>query len=219
MWRPVMAGFASASRTCVYDRPGLGRSPSRRGPTLVDAGLHARELHALLAAARITTPLVLVGHSYGALIVRAYARAYPGQVAGMLLLDGVYPGIQRNYWAPYRGNWIEGHTIVDLAASQVATGTGPSLGHRPLVVITAGNPEPGAPEWVVELWDHEQDVAATLSTNVIHVVAIRSGHVIQSGDPAAVVEGVRELVVAVRTGRVLPRCAAAWVADGARCLS
>jgi pimeloyl-ACP methyl ester carboxylesterase len=46
-----------------------------------------RELHALLAGARVDGPYVLVGHSFGGRIARVYAKAYPREVVGMVLID------------------------------------------------------------------------------------------------------------------------------------
>lgn len=218
MWSAVLPRFRSTSRTCVYDRPGLGRSPARVGPLRIDAGTHARELRALLLAVGEPGPYLLVGHSYGGLVVRAFVRAYPRTVAAVLLAEGVYPGIQADYWAPYRHDWHEGGTVIDLAASQRADGDGPRMGATPLVVITAADPEPGAPAWVVALWDLRQRQAAALSSDSVHVVALHSGHVVQRDQPAVVVEAVRELVAAARRGGRLPTCAPAWRIVGARCL-
>lgn len=218
MWSRVLAGFDAMSRTCVYDRPGLGNSPARTGPSRIDAGTHARELRALLVAVGEPGPYLLVGHSYGALVVRAFARAYPTTVVAVLLVEGVYPGIQADYWAPYRHDWHEGGTVIDMAASAVADGDGPHLGDRPLIVITAADPEPGAPAWVVALWDRRQREAAALSADSVHVLALHSGHVVQRDQPAVVVEGARELLAAVRGAARLPHCDRAWTAIGARCL-
>lgn len=218
MWAPVLPRLDALGRTCVYDRPGLGASPARVGPTRIDAGTHARELWALLRAVGEPGPYLLVGHSYGALVVRAFARAFASHVAAVLLLEGVYPGIQADYWAPYRHDWHEGGTVIDMAASARADGDGPRLGRRPLVVVTAADPEPGAPAWVVALWDSRQSQAAALSSDSVHVVALHSGHVVQHDQPAVVLEAVRELLAAVRHGSSLPRCSPAWRSVGARCL-
>jgi pimeloyl-ACP methyl ester carboxylesterase len=51
----------------------------------------AQELHALLQAAGVPAPYVLVGWSYGGLYARTYAGQYPEQVAGMVLLDSSHP--------------------------------------------------------------------------------------------------------------------------------
>jgi pimeloyl-ACP methyl ester carboxylesterase len=45
------------------------------------------ELHTGLAKAEIKPPFVLVGHSLGGLLVRKYAREYPKEVAGLVLVD------------------------------------------------------------------------------------------------------------------------------------
>src|SRR5262249_14840208 len=94
----VFSAVAEFTRVCAYDRPGtpVGEAPSRSDPvaqptTAADA---VGDLHALLAAARITTPVVLVGHSYGGLIVRLYAMTYPGEVAGMVLVDALTEGLR-----------------------------------------------------------------------------------------------------------------------------
>ncbi len=47
------------------------------------------DLHALVVAARIDTPFVIVGHSYGGLVVRLYAMTYPDDVDGMVLVDAL----------------------------------------------------------------------------------------------------------------------------------
>ena len=45
------------------------------------------DLHALLDAAGVPGPYVLVGHSLGGVIVRQYAASYPDEVAGVVLVD------------------------------------------------------------------------------------------------------------------------------------
>jgi pimeloyl-ACP methyl ester carboxylesterase len=45
------------------------------------------ELHELLQGANEPGPYILVGHSYGARVSRVYAARYPGEVAGMVLMD------------------------------------------------------------------------------------------------------------------------------------
>jgi pimeloyl-ACP methyl ester carboxylesterase len=45
------------------------------------------DLHMLLSAMNISTPVVLVGRSLGALPVQLYACEYPSEVAGLVLLD------------------------------------------------------------------------------------------------------------------------------------
>jgi hypothetical protein len=79
--------LASERRTCAYDRAGYGRSdpaPDERPRQLED--VHA-DLQALLEAAGIEGPYVLVGSSFGGFIVTTYASRFPDGVAGVVTLD------------------------------------------------------------------------------------------------------------------------------------
>ena len=84
-WGLVQPEIAQSTRVCAYDRAGMGWS--ERGPTPRDMNQHVRELHALLTGAGIDGPYVLVGHSYGGRIARVYAKEYPSEVVGMVLID------------------------------------------------------------------------------------------------------------------------------------
>ena len=83
--QPLVARFA---RAYVYDRAGYGWSqPPRRadGPRI--ASRLAEELRALLHAAEVPGPYILVGHSFGGYVVRLYAERWPVEVAGLVMLD------------------------------------------------------------------------------------------------------------------------------------
>jgi pimeloyl-ACP methyl ester carboxylesterase len=84
-WGLVQPQIAQSTRVCAYDRAGAGWS--ERGPTPRDMNQQVRELHALLAGARVDGPYVLVGHSFGGRMARVYAKAYPREVVGMVLID------------------------------------------------------------------------------------------------------------------------------------
>jgi pimeloyl-ACP methyl ester carboxylesterase len=84
-WGLVQPEIAQSTRVCAYDRAGAGWSD--RGPTPRDMNQQVRELHVLLAGARVDGPYVLIGHSYGGRIARVYAKTYPRDVAGMVLID------------------------------------------------------------------------------------------------------------------------------------
>lgn len=84
-WTLVQPDIGQTTRVCAYDRAGMGWSES--GPQPRTPEQIARELHTLLANAGIDGPFVLVGHSLGGKNVRLFARYYPEQVAGMVLVD------------------------------------------------------------------------------------------------------------------------------------
>jgi pimeloyl-ACP methyl ester carboxylesterase len=92
-WRIVQAQAARFARVYAYDRAGFGWSdPPRRAQGPRVASRLAEELRAALHAARITGPYILVGHSFGGMLVRAYAAKHPKQVAGLVLVDPLSAG-------------------------------------------------------------------------------------------------------------------------------
>lgn len=154
----VFSAVAAFTRVCTYDRPGtpVGDQPSRSDPvsqptTAADAVAH---LHALIIAAGIETPAVLVGHSYGGLIVRLYASTYPDEVSGIVLLDALTEGLRQaetqQEWAIQR-ELINGDTResarlypaleqldVDRSFDQLLAT--PPIKPMPLIVLSADRP-------------------------------------------------------------------------------
>lgn len=83
MWGGVVPAVAERTRTVVYDRSGLGRSPADDAPR--DLARLASDLVDVLD--HLDGPVVLVAHSWGGPIVRVAAAERPGRVAGMVLVD------------------------------------------------------------------------------------------------------------------------------------
>lgn len=84
-WGAWEDGLAGLGRVFVYDRAGLGWSEPARGPRTPP--VIAAELHAVLAAAQIPKPWILVGHSSGGISQVLFAMDHPDEVAGLLLID------------------------------------------------------------------------------------------------------------------------------------
>ncbi len=82
---PVLNRVALTTRVCTYDRAGFGWSdPARGGRSFED---RADDLYRLLAAADVPPPYILVGYSFGGLVVRTFARLHPADVKGVVLID------------------------------------------------------------------------------------------------------------------------------------
>ena len=84
-WHHIQEKVSSFTATASYDRSGLGWSSPCR--SLRTPGNIATELHTMLEMAGIKPPYILVGHSFGGLVMRRYAAKYPGDVAGVVLVD------------------------------------------------------------------------------------------------------------------------------------
>src|SRR6185312_2306954 len=88
-WAQMQDAVSNFAHTVAYDRGGLGWSSpntTERTPSNIVA-----ELRLLLQQAGVAPPYVLVGHSFGGLIVRHFAAAFPDEVAGVVLVDPMRP--------------------------------------------------------------------------------------------------------------------------------
>jgi pimeloyl-ACP methyl ester carboxylesterase len=94
IWDGVQQVVARTTRVCSYDRAGFGWSDPVSGPR--DADHVASQLHALLLEAKITGPIVLMGHSLGGVFLRDYATRYPAEIAGIVFVDAATP-LQRQH--------------------------------------------------------------------------------------------------------------------------
>src|SRR6266581_6918088 len=93
-WTLVQPRVAQFSRAVSYDRAGHGWSDPPHGPRT--ARQIAQELHTLLDATGVPGPYVLVGHSFGGYVNRAFVHLYPNEVVGMVLVDSVHPAEWEN---------------------------------------------------------------------------------------------------------------------------
>jgi pimeloyl-ACP methyl ester carboxylesterase len=84
-WMPVQQRISSYTRVCSYDRG--GEAWSNLGPNPHTYRQEAYDLRRLLKAAKLRGPFVMVGQSMGGTIIREFARQYPNDVAGMVLVD------------------------------------------------------------------------------------------------------------------------------------
>ena len=93
-WARIQEAVSEFAHTVSYDRLGLGWSTpavSERIPSKV-----VSELRAMLQAAGIAPPYLLVGHSFGGLVARYFAAEYPDEVVGVILVDAM----RTDEWPP-----------------------------------------------------------------------------------------------------------------------
>ena len=85
-WSHVQPLIAKFTQVASYDRAGLGWS---KGGSAVGLARMTQRLNSLLMKTGLTPPYILVGHSFGGLLIRAFAHAHPDQVAGLVFIDPV----------------------------------------------------------------------------------------------------------------------------------
>jgi pimeloyl-ACP methyl ester carboxylesterase len=84
-WALVQPGIAVFTSCCAYDRAGFGWSEPPSVPRTFDRILE--ELGLVLSDIAADQRAILVGHSFGSLIVRGFAARYPDRVAALVLVD------------------------------------------------------------------------------------------------------------------------------------
>ena len=90
-WAGIIDSLSRHSMVYAYDRPGYGKSNKKDAPRSVKE--IARQLHSNLVARDIPPPYVLVGYSGGSLISNMFARLYPQEVAGVLMIEPTHPDL------------------------------------------------------------------------------------------------------------------------------
>lgn len=216
-WQPIVDKLAWEMGVVLYDRAGLGLSDATTKPRKLADFTH--DLRAVLAGFR--PPFVLVGMSFGGMIVTDYASRYPGDVSGLLLLDSTHPahnarclplvpeetpGEPSSLSDFRRQMWLEQHAPLETdewegldAADAMEQAKNWNLRDIPLVVLTAGRDEwePDFPQDVakryVQEWLQIQREYAALSSRSFHRVVGDSDHIIHDRRPDLVIAAIRAL--------------------------
>lgn len=216
VWDDTFIGTENLGvRVCAYDRWGLGRSGDYPGQTRPIAEA-ATDLHALLAAADVPPPYVLVSHSIAGLIHRYYTKLYQSEVAGLVLLDTA-----PDDWDTYMKTnaFTYGGETLDIADVAASLRTSDDLGNRPVIVVQAERTSDiDSRVGFEQYWRGAQRRLAELSTNSIFIVAAGSGHNIPITNPDTVSSAIALVVAAAKASQPLPACAASDLTGvGGRC--
>jgi pimeloyl-ACP methyl ester carboxylesterase len=84
-WALVQPAIAKFTQVCAYDRAGLGFSDAATSPRTF--ARVCDDLDAVRRHVQSDARVVLVGHSFGSLVVRSLAARHPESVAGLVLID------------------------------------------------------------------------------------------------------------------------------------
>lgn len=225
---PVFPGVAEFTRVCRYDRPGTLRYndppvlTTRSSPVQMPRTLSGMvsDLRALLRNARLRAPYVLVGHSFGGMIVRLFAQTYPSRVSGLVLVDAFNTNIRALFgdlWPQYReilnfpGTPLDsqpGWETFDIDGAIDSVLAAPPLPAIPLAVMSKTEPFATSPtvppeirQRLEEVWPAVQDALVRLEPRTPHILATGSDHYVQINDPDLTIGAIRLILDRVKTGR------------------
>lgn len=202
-WDKVIEPLASSASIYAYNRPGYGNSQeadtSRDGATIVEELRHA------LKHKDLTPPYILVGHSLGGLYMQLFARRYPSEVSGLVLVDPLLPGIvkksedfplwtrgaKRLFFSSAVNQEIDAiHQTSEQVLSLAA------IDDKPIVMLI--NKPKGATAVGVDFGAFHQDQKTRDFVSGMYPKAKRiiidSDHQVQRQNPAEVVEAIRTII-------------------------
>jgi pimeloyl-ACP methyl ester carboxylesterase len=209
-WQPLLADFAALPmRTIIYSRAGNGQSEQTADPSLPATALRLTQL---LQQLKVQPPLILVGHSFGALHARFYAATHPAAVAGLILIDPSHEQFGQSLarldpqWAAKDAATLdkllaaapEWQVLQQLYQQQsLAADIKPQL---PLVLLTSVQQQES--DWWIghsakgkQLWLQLHQQLLARQHNAVHLVTDRSGHHIPLEQPKLVFSALQSLLL------------------------
>jgi pimeloyl-ACP methyl ester carboxylesterase len=207
IWRRIEPLLARKTRTCSYDRSGVGDSDIRpKEPAVIPAEQVVDELDELLDKAQVEAPFVLVGHSLGGLNARLHAARHPDDLAGIVFVDPTSPNYFEDGSAGPEalGAAISYRTAFDTTRSV-------RLGDLPVIVLVS------AQQRAITVFE-ARELAKRSSTGM--VVKTDTGHSIHLVLPRLVVEATNLVVESAQSETSLPPCRETRLETlGGECLS
>ena len=217
-WTPAMPHLAKLAPVIAYDRHGIGQSDPDTQPRTIRRV--AATLHELLESMRLPPPYVLVGHSWGGILIRGFSELYGAEVAGLAYIEPMDVETTRQELAealpeserkaalePREVPTIPPDTPPGLKAEYEniqqnfktdfaeARGVKPS-GGVPVAVVIAAPPgrlkHPGDVQMRLQI-KHQSDWVLN-STNGLLIVSGAVKHNIAKDDPSLVVQAVRHVL-------------------------
>jgi pimeloyl-ACP methyl ester carboxylesterase len=199
--QPLVA--ANCTRTLAYNRAGYVGSEPAEGRR--DSATIVAELRAELKNHGIKPPYVLVGHSLGGLYMQYFARNYPDEIEGLVLVDSTHWNQSLRLdpdssgpWTKHRQvtlfmPWIVRREFTDSEQAGLQVHESPHVRYVPTIVLSSTRAPLGETP-------ASRAIAATMQEEIAadfplakHVRVDESGHYIQRDRPDAVIDAARTL--------------------------
>jgi pimeloyl-ACP methyl ester carboxylesterase len=209
-WVQVIAALPPDVSVFAYNRPGYGNSQKtdtpRDGMTIVE------ELRRTLQQKQLSPPYVLVGHSLGGLYMQLFARRYKDEVAGMVLVDALYPRVIKKpenfpVWTRVARQLFFSATVnaeIDLiyqTGEEVARSA--PIDDKPIVQLI--NRPTGPTAVAVDFGVIDDDPNTVAHAKALYPASkkifVDSDHQMQRQSPVAVADAIKEVIASSGTRR------------------
>lgn len=214
VWDATLALLPQDRAFFAYSRPGYGDSAPLATPAVARTAEQAgRHLHAVLRAADLPRPLVLVGHSLGGLHIAKFAALFPRDVAGLVFVDGRPPTFRAACdragvafcgaagQTPAPDDWPQ-HIraeVAGISASEEAAPLPEAIAHIPATIITSTTAWPGEQgEEGFALWLSTQEAFASGFHDSRFVRAEGARHYVQREQPELIAREIEALINRLR---------------------
>lgn len=206
-WGKVIEGVAPQASVFAYNRPGYGNSDDTAAPR--DGLTIVEELRRNLQHQGMKPPYILVGHSLGGLYMQLFAKRHPDEVAGIVLVDAVYPRVikkQDDFPLLTRaGAWLffsgavrkEIGSIYETGEQVLAQG---DIDNKPMIRLV--NQPKGATAVPVDFGVVNSDPQTIAFVRAMYpqakTVIVDSDHQMQTASPEVIVQAINDLIAAQR---------------------
>jgi pimeloyl-ACP methyl ester carboxylesterase len=204
-WAQIQPALAEHTMVCAYDRAGTGRSDPAPNEPRKPSDVQA-DLGALLEAAGVEPPYLLVGQSFGGETSLYHAMQHSDDVAGMVIVDSGWPStdpeknalrvaLTEEQWAEFMGEgeqwddeWNVEHIDFENFSAEVEDSVHPLPG-VPIRILSATQAPECPSEWdcelIVEKSIEFQEQWLQLSPDAEQIL-VEGGHNLHEDNPQAV---------------------------------
>jgi pimeloyl-ACP methyl ester carboxylesterase len=204
-WDKVIDGIGPRASVFAYNRPGYGKSDETDAPR--DGLTIVEQLRRNLRSEGLAPPYILVGHSMGGLYMQLFAKRYPDEVGGIVLVDALYPRVIKKRedfpWMTRIGERLffssmvrkEIGSIYETGEQVLAKG---DIDDKPMVRLI--NRPKGATAVPVDFGVVNLDPQTVAFVRGLYprarTVVVDSDHQMQSASPEVIVEAINDMIAA-----------------------
>ena len=203
VWQNIQPEVARFTKVLSYDRGGMGQS--NRSPIPRTCKNMVEDLRQLLHAADLRPPYILVAHSWSGINARWYAKQYPDELAGMVLIDPVHEDKYERFekilpeeravrmWASVKDPSKNDENIDRMESIRQVQGN-QQVFDFPLIILTRATDSD-------EMNMIETSLQADflkLSSRSQQYFSKHDDHYIQNSEPELVIDAIRQVVTSVR---------------------